>query len=87
MDNRCNEAECSAAGVPVEVVERLRKRQERLLRDMHAAGVSLFCGSSSSLRPVHGDTKLILATITEGVVDGGCGAAWVRSDGLLRGEE
>jgi hypothetical protein len=84
--NYVNEDECEAAGIAADVVERLRKRQETLLKDMAAAGVALFCGSSSSLRPSHGDRLLILASIHEGYTDGGCGAAQLCDDGLERGE-
>ncbi|WP_024691621.1 hypothetical protein [Pseudomonas tremae] len=82
-----NRKECIAAGIDPDVVERLRRRQERLLKEMAAAGVALFCGSASSLRPAHVDVMLILASINEGYTDGGCGAALVGADGLERGED
>jgi hypothetical protein len=82
-----NQNECKAAGLDPEVVDRLRARQEKLLKDMARAGVALFCGSCSTLRPASGDMTLILAGIVEGYTDGGCGASSVCEDGLERGED
>lgn len=87
MNNFPNEDECEAAGISYDVVRKLLSRQERLLRDTDAAGVSLFCGSVNSLHPTSGDRMLILATFGASNTDGGCGAITEGDDGLMRGED
>lgn len=82
-----NEDECIEAGISPETVKKLLSRVERLLRDLDAAGIMLFCGSVNSLRPTTGDQKLILATFGANNTDGGCGACITGDDGLLRGED
>lgn len=82
-----HEEECESAGIDPAVLQRLANRLERLLKDMERAGLDLFCGSTSSIRPYNGDRKLILYTLDQCNVDGSCGAYSYGNDGLRRGED
>lgn len=83
-------AECAEAGIDPKLVERYRKRLEKLLAEMNEDRIQVFGGGDgSSLRPIHTDdmiSRLILADINAFNIDGGAGAYKVESDGLTRGE-
>jgi phosphoribosylaminoimidazole (AIR) synthetase len=83
-----NENECKKAGIDIKKVESIAKRIARAASEAKELGISIFGGSSGMLRFHEGPDKgdLILANISEGIWDGGCGAHGKSIDGYIRGE-
>lgn len=81
-----NDDECHAAGLePAEVV-RISRGLSRYAREAERLGLTIFGGSTGSLRfDDGGDGALILADL-DGCFDGGDGAYRHGADGLKRGE-
>jgi len=81
--------ECIHYGIDPDVVKRFEVRINRLLKDMDKYGLSLFCGSSCSIRANDYDAgghQLVVGSFSGSNADGGCGASSDHGDGLLRGE-
>ncbi len=84
---RTNDAECTAAGLDPDEVERIARRLERAGRDAKKLGIHIFGGSGSgSLRFDTPEGPLIVAQLTGGSWDGGDGGTMPDSEGLMRGE-
>lgn len=85
-----NYEECVAAGIDAGKVAKHQKALEKLMKAMAADNIMLFGGGDgSSLRPWRldeYDTRLILAHVNAGNIDGGAGACHDYGDGLVRGE-
>lgn len=82
-----NEAEIEEAGLDPDKVASIARRIERAAKEAEKLGITVFGGSSGSLRfdDNSGKGSLILTTL-DGLFDGGCGAERNWGDGLVRGE-
>jgi len=81
--------ECEHFGIDPAIVRRFEVRIERLLRDMDREGLSLFCGSSGSIRANDMDISgrlLVVGSFYGKNHDGGDGGFSGDGDGFLRGE-
>ncbi|RMV31967.1 hypothetical protein ALP12_02164 [Pseudomonas savastanoi pv. phaseolicola] len=86
-----NHAECKAAGISPAKVEKHRAALVKLMKAMASDNIMLFGGGDgSTLRPWRMpdeyNTRLILADVSVGNIDGGAGACHDYGDGLVRGE-
>jgi hypothetical protein len=83
-----NPRECAKACINPQEVQKIAKRIEKVCRDADLLGLTLFCGTSDSLRFTDqpGCRPLILASLYLPNTDGGDGSALVDSDGYERGE-
>lgn len=84
-----HEAECIAANLNPEEVERISKGLARYFKQAAKLGLMSF-GGTGSLTLRHDDGSplgaLIVSCVYEGLVDGGDGSYSPEEDGLLRGE-
>ena len=80
------EAECEAAGLDPEVVQRIARRLERVARDAAKEGILIFGGSGFGLlAPIDAGSypsRLRLAELDGGVWDGGDGGEVANHEGL-----
>lgn len=84
MENR---KECLKAGLDPKKVGSIARRLERLCREADIIGISVFCGSSNTLRFNDGEKGgLIVASFFAPNADGGAGDNVEDSEGYLRGE-
>lgn len=81
-----NESECEAMDIDPKAVEKLARRFEKLAKDAGQYGITIFCGSGSSLRFYDTTGPVILAHLDSPNLDGGAGDAMPGADGLMRGE-
>ena len=82
-----NDAECEAAGLDAQEVDRIAKGLSRYAKQAQALGIQVFGGTGSgSLRfDDGGPGKLVVARLV-GDFDGGDGGSGPSADGLERGE-
>ena len=79
--------EIEAAGLDPKTVESIARRIERVAMEADALGITIFGGSSSSLRfDDRSPLGPLILTHLKGSFDGGCGAYAETSDGLIPGE-
>ncbi len=80
--------ECEHYGVDPKIVKRFESRITRLLRDMDKHGLSIFCGSTCTIRAndFYKDRQLVVGHFRAANQDGGDGGTYEGDDGLLRGE-
>ena len=82
--------ECEYFGIDPKIVEAFERRIKRLLSDMEKHELSLFLGSTCSIRAndYNENHQLIVAVFNARNVSGGCGACSTSftDDGMLRGE-
>ena len=83
-----NIKECDYVNIDPKVVERFESRIARLLKDMDKYGLSLFCGSSGSIRYYHRESgrSVVVGAFRGDNHDGGDGAAREDDDGIEVGE-
>jgi len=81
--------ECEKVGLDPKDIDRLRKRLERWIKDANRMGVTLFGGSSISLRfegDRDADDRPLILSDVWGHVEGGDGSYSEAPDGYVRGE-
>ena len=81
--------ECEHFGIDPKIVAKFENRITKLLKDMDKYNLSLFCGSSCTIRADdrgEDGRELIVGSFSGRNTDGGCGACSPDEYGLLRGE-
>lgn len=82
-----NVKECEKVGVDPKKIDSITARFERLCREADKIGVTIFCGSSCSLRYNDGgEGDLILSHLCVSNADGGAGDCNEDEYGYIRGE-
>lgn len=83
-----NSKECEAAGVNEKEVARIARGLSKYAKAAKKLNITIFGGSDLSLRFNDGadNGHLVLASLMEGMIEGGCGATCEDNNGLLRGE-
>jgi len=81
---------CLLAGVDPKEVERIAKGIEKYAKQAQKLKITVFGGSSGTLRfddnPTEAENRSIILAEMQGKWDGGCGAGWEDDDRILRGE-
>ncbi len=83
-----NERECAKARLDPQAVRKIARRLERVGHDAHLLGLTLFFGSSTSLRFTDYAARppLIIASLELPNTDGGDGGSRIDDEGYERGE-